>query len=91
VFSGPAQPLRGDLLEADLLERMGCELLCLHGPEEAEVLQELTQHARQPPPASVQLGLWQVPAPPRWRSTAGHQDRPQSTAGTIGAAGAQAT
>lgn len=75
VFSGPSQPLSGDLLEEDLLGRLDCELLCLHGPEEAEVLQELTQHSHRAPPASVQLGLWQVPDQPHGEQAADFKEK----------------
>lgn len=64
IFSGPVQPLSGDLLEEDLLGRLGCDLLCLHGPQEVEVLQEIIRDGSHPDQRHVQLGLWQLPAAP---------------------------
>ena len=64
LFSGPSQPLSGDLLEEDLLGRLGCDLICLHGSSEVEVLSELTQHSQVGSQAFVELGLWQLPQKP---------------------------
>lgn len=64
VFSGPCHPLTGDLLEDDLLGRLGCDLLCLHGPAETEVLRELTLHSPDSAQGSVEMGLWQLPTAP---------------------------
>lgn len=61
LFSGPSEPLSGDLLEEDLLARLGCDLLCLHGTTEVEVLEELMRHSDHPNPAHVVMGLWQLP------------------------------
>lgn len=64
IFSGPSEPLSGDLLEEDLLARLGCDLLCLHGATEVEVLEELIRHSENPDQAHVVMGLWQVPPRP---------------------------
>jgi hypothetical protein len=53
--------LSGDQLEADLLGRLGCDLICLHGPMESEVLGELTRHNEHAGHPHVELGLWQLP------------------------------
>ncbi|SBO44576.1 DUF6716 putative glycosyltransferase [Cyanobium sp. NIES-981] len=58
VFSGPTTPLVGDALTADLLPRLGVDLLCLHGPRQQEELDDLLRTSGHPAPASVLLGPW---------------------------------
>jgi len=64
LFSGPLLPLVGDALSADLLPRLGYDLICLHGQTQVEALAWLvrgTAHAAQ---AHAALGLWSVPTAP---------------------------
>ncbi|MCP9888270.1 hypothetical protein KBY96_10070 [Cyanobium sp. ATX 6A2] len=64
LFSGPLLPLVGDALSADLLPRLGYDLICLHGSAQVEELGWLirgTTHADQ---ANVAIGLWTVPSEP---------------------------
>lgn len=64
LFSGPYRPLYGDALAADLLPRLGCDLLCLQGEAQLEELNWLvhgTPHAAQ---AREAIGLWCLPTAP---------------------------
>lgn len=64
LFSGPLQPLVGDALSADLLPRLGYDLICLHGQTQVEALAWLvrgTAHAAQ---AHAAIGLWSLPSAP---------------------------
>ncbi|MEB3266034.1 MAG: DUF6716 putative glycosyltransferase [Cyanobacteriota bacterium] len=61
VFSGPCEPLSGDRLSADLLHRLEVDLLCLHGPGEAEEWADLVRGTPWADRPMVQLGLWQRP------------------------------
>ncbi|MCU0528194.1 MAG: hypothetical protein MUD04_01615 [Cyanobium sp. Prado107] len=64
LFTGPLLPLVGDALSADLLPRLGYDLICLHGPVQVEELGWLirgTPHAAQ---AHEAIGLWGMPTAP---------------------------
>ena len=64
LFSGPIRPLCGDALNADLLERLNYDLLCLQGDMQANQLQWLlrgTPHEHKP---ISTIGLWCLPTRP---------------------------
>jgi hypothetical protein len=64
LFTGPLLPSVGDPLTADLLPRLGYDLICLHGQAQVEQLGWLvrgTAHAAQ---AHAAIGLWSVPTAP---------------------------
>ncbi|MFO8238017.1 MAG: DUF6716 putative glycosyltransferase [Prochlorococcaceae cyanobacterium] len=64
LFSGPLLPLVGDALSADLLPRLGYDLICLHGQAQVDALAWLvrgTAHAAQ---AHAAIGLWSLPSAP---------------------------
>ncbi|MCP9928022.1 DUF6716 putative glycosyltransferase [Cyanobium sp. CH-040] len=64
LFTGPPLPLVGDALSADLLPRLGYDLICLQGPVQVEELGWLirgTPHAAQ---AHEPIGLWGLPIEP---------------------------
>ncbi|MGB5136763.1 MAG: DUF6716 putative glycosyltransferase [Prochlorococcaceae cyanobacterium] len=64
LFTGPLLPLVGDALSADLLPRLGYDLICLQGPVQVEELGWLirgTPHASQ---AHEPIGLWGMPTAP---------------------------
>lgn len=63
VFSGPVFPLGGDTLIADLLPRLCCDLLCLHGQRQLEEAQDLMYGWPNPVP-TVALGFWFMPKAP---------------------------
>jgi hypothetical protein len=61
LFTGPIRALCGDALAADLLPRLGYDLLCLQGEAQQEELSWLLQgssHQGQPQEA---IGLWCLP------------------------------
>ncbi|MEO1001855.1 MAG: DUF6716 putative glycosyltransferase [Cyanobacteria bacterium J06638_7] len=64
LFTGPLLPMTGDALSADLLPRLGYDLLCLPGDAQVEELSWLirgTAHERQ---AHEAIGLWSLPTRP---------------------------
>ena len=63
VFSGPVFPLSGDLLIADLLPRLCCDLICLHGQRQIEEARDL-MHLWPNPVPTVALGFWFMPESP---------------------------
>jgi len=63
VFSGPVFPLGGDTLIADLLPRLCCDLLCLHGQRQLEEARDLMHRWPDPVP-TVALGFWFMPEAP---------------------------
>jgi hypothetical protein len=64
VFSGPIFPLGGDALVADLLPRLSCDLVCLHGERQLAEYADLTRHWPAAPPAAINLGFWFMPESP---------------------------
>lgn len=77
VFSGPSTPLVGDALAADLLPRLGVDLLCLQGPRQQEELADLARTSGQAPPPSALLGLWALPPQTTHTSWATPDSRPR--------------
>lgn len=63
VFSGPVFPLTGDLLIKDLLPRLCCDLICLHGYRQIEEARDLMHRWSNPVP-TVALGFWFMPEAP---------------------------
>jgi hypothetical protein len=63
VFSGPVFPLSGDLLINDLLPRLCCDLICLHGQRQIEEARDLMHRWTNPVP-TVALGFWFMPEAP---------------------------
>ena len=63
VFSGPVFPLAGDTLIEDLLPRMCCDLLCLHGERQLEEAHDLMHRWPNPVP-TVAIGFWFMPEAP---------------------------
>lgn len=64
LFSGPIRPLCGDALSADLLPRLGFELLCLQGEAQQQHLRWLLQGGAVVEQPSVAIGLWCLPTEP---------------------------
>lgn len=64
LFSGPIRPLCGDALSADLLPRLGFELLCLQGDAQQQHLRWLLQNGAVAEQPSVSIGLWCLPTAP---------------------------
>jgi len=64
LFSGPFRPLYGDALAADLLPRLGVELLCLQGEAQLEELNWLVHGTPQAEQACEAIGLWCLPTAP---------------------------
>jgi len=64
VFSGPVFPLGGDALVKDLLPRLSCDLICLHGERELAEYKDLTRHWPRAAPAAINMGFWFMPESP---------------------------
>ena len=64
LFSGPIRPLCGDALSADLLPRLGFDLLCLQGEMQEQHLHWLLQDGAVSDQAHVSIGLWCLPTAP---------------------------
>jgi hypothetical protein len=64
VFTGATLPLTGDALAADLLPRLGADLLCVHGPRQLEELVDLLRTIGLPGPPTLLTGPWGLPSPP---------------------------
>lgn len=58
LFSGPTQLLCGDALSADLLPRLGFDLLCLPGKIHQDHLEWLLQDGAVAKQAHTNIGLW---------------------------------
>lgn len=61
VFSGPMFPLGEDALVADLLPRLGCDLVCVHGERQLSQYADLTRHWAHPVPEAIGMGFWFMP------------------------------
>ena len=64
LFTGPLLPLVGDALSADLLPRLGYDLICLHGSAQVEELGWLIRGSVHADQAHVAIGLWTVASEP---------------------------
>lgn len=78
VFSGPVFPLSGDAMVADLLPRLSCDLLCLHGERQLAEYADLTRHWPLPAPAALALGFWFMPESPPDGGLLGPQETQQA-------------
>lgn len=58
LFTGPIRPLCGDALMADLLPRLGYDLICVQGEAQQEELGWLLRSCGRSEQASELLGLW---------------------------------
>jgi len=76
VFSGPIFPLAGDALVADLIPRLCCDLLCLHGERQLAEYQDLARHWTFSHPRAVALGFWFMPESPAEGGLVGFQTIP---------------
>jgi hypothetical protein len=64
LFTGPIRPLCGDALAADLLPRLGYDLLCLQGTAQQEELTWLVNGSCHQDHPHELLGLWCLPTQP---------------------------
>jgi len=64
LFTGPIRPLCGDALVADLLPRLGYDLICLQGEAQVRELAWLVRGSRDHQHQQVAIGLWCVPHQP---------------------------
>ena len=69
LFSGPIRPLCGDALTADLLPRLGYDLICVQGQAQQEELSWLLQDSGQTEQAVETIGLWCLPTQPIGHAT----------------------
>ena len=69
LFSGPIRPLCGDALAADLLPRLGYDLLVLQGQAQRDELAWLLHGSPQQGQQQELLGLWCLPTQPIGFST----------------------
>jgi hypothetical protein len=69
LFSGPIRPLCGDALAADLLPRLGYDLICVQGEAQLEELSWLLRDTPQAGQACEAIGLWCVPTQPVGHAT----------------------
>lgn len=63
VFSGPVFPLYGDQLARDVVNRLGADIICLHGQYHVSAVRELISFWRDPLPV-IEMGLWFMPESP---------------------------
>ena len=61
LFTGPVLPLYGDALAADLLPRLGYDLICLQGRGQMEQLDWLVHGSVHGAQAREAIGLWCLP------------------------------
>lgn len=64
LFTGPVRPLYGDALAADLLPRLGFDLLCLQGEAQRQEFEWLVQGTAHQGQARELIGLWCLPTLP---------------------------
>ena len=64
LFTGPIRPLYGDTLMADLLPRLGYDLICLQGEAQMQELAWLVRGSQSASQASEAIGLWCLPTEP---------------------------
>jgi hypothetical protein len=64
LFTGPIRPLCGDALAADLLPRLGYDLICLQGEAQERELAWLVRGSRDQQQRQVAIGLWCIPHQP---------------------------
>ncbi len=64
LFTGPIRPLCGDALAADLLPRLGYDLLCLQGESQLQELAWLVRGSNQADQVCEAIGLWTLPTQP---------------------------
>lgn len=64
LFTGPIRPLYGDTLMADLLPRLGYDLICLQGEVQMQELTWLVRGSASTSQASEAIGLWCLPTQP---------------------------
>jgi hypothetical protein len=64
LFTGPIRPLCGDALVADLLPRLGYDLICVQGQAQQDELTWLLQDSGQAGQAVEAIGLWCLPTQP---------------------------
>ena len=61
LFTGPIRPLYWDTLMADLLPRLGYDLICLQGEAQMQELTWLVRGSQSATQASEAIGLWCLP------------------------------
>ena len=64
LFTGPTLPLCGDALMADLIPRLGYDLICVQGDAQRQELEWLLRSCGQSEQPSEMLGLWCVVSEP---------------------------
>jgi hypothetical protein len=69
LFTGPIRPLCGDALAADLLPRLGFDLLCLQGEAQQAELSWLVHGSPHHLQRQEAIGLWCLPTQPIGAST----------------------
>jgi hypothetical protein len=73
LFTGPIRPLYGDALAADLLPRLGYNLICLQGEAQQEELTWLLKGSHQHQQQHALIGLWCLPSQPIGANTPAQQ------------------
>ena len=69
LFTGPLRPLCGDALMADLLPRLGYDLIAVQGEAQRQELDWLLRSCGRRGQAQVMLGLWCLPTEPIGHAT----------------------